>query len=335
MGIEILRHFYFRIPVLIRLFLTILIVMLLFGILIHYIEPNQYPTIFDGVWWAFVTGATVGYGDYVPLSTLGRIIGIILMLSGAGLITFYISLFAASTVKYEKDLSKGIMPYKGSNHLICIGWNERTKSLIDMTLSIQPEKEIVLIDKSLNTLSYQHYPVHFIHGDATEDATLQKANLKHADTVIITANPDQPEEQADKYTILSTVAVRGNHEKIAIIAEIMTKRQIKNAERAGVTTIIRPNDFLSTLLYHEMFRTQGSNPFESISALLTEQQFIKKPVPSIMINKPFSTVLNYFLKEGILTIGLNRNNKWEINPKPDYQLQQNDYIIGLHKWERK
>ena len=88
MSIELLRHIYFRIPVLIRLLLTILLVMLLFGIIIHFVEPNQYPTIFDGIWWAFVTGATVGYGDYVPLSITGRIIGILLMLTGAGLITF-------------------------------------------------------------------------------------------------------------------------------------------------------------------------------------------------------------------------------------------------------
>lgn len=112
MTLEIFKHIYFRLPILIRLFLTILIVMVLFGTIIHFIEPEQFPTIFDGVWWAVVTGATVGYGDYVPLTTVGRLIGIVLILTGGGLLTFYITQFAASTVQHENDLSQGKVAYK-------------------------------------------------------------------------------------------------------------------------------------------------------------------------------------------------------------------------------
>ena len=39
----------------------------------------------DALWWAFVTITTVGYGDFYPVSTQGRIISSILMLSGIGL----------------------------------------------------------------------------------------------------------------------------------------------------------------------------------------------------------------------------------------------------------
>jgi voltage-gated potassium channel len=39
----------------------------------------------DALWWAVVTVATVGYGDYYPVTTVGRIIAVFMMLSGIGI----------------------------------------------------------------------------------------------------------------------------------------------------------------------------------------------------------------------------------------------------------
>lgn len=46
----------------------------------------QVNTYFDAVWWATSTTSTVGYGDIHPMTTEGRIIGMILMTFGIGLL---------------------------------------------------------------------------------------------------------------------------------------------------------------------------------------------------------------------------------------------------------
>ncbi|MGC8732675.1 MAG: potassium channel family protein [Halothiobacillaceae bacterium] len=51
------------------------------GTLVASIEPDI-PTFWDGMWWALVTISTIGYGDIVPKTPEGRLLGVILILFG-------------------------------------------------------------------------------------------------------------------------------------------------------------------------------------------------------------------------------------------------------------
>src|SRR5699024_7050189 len=176
-----------------------------------------------------------------------------LILSGGGMLTFYITTLAASTINHESDLSQGKVSFHGNNHIVIIGWNERTRQLIDMIAKKDIKQEIVMIDRTLNKLPYRHIPVHFIHGDPSEDAVLVQANIDKANSDLISSDIIENERKADIDTILTTIAVRGNNQDIPINAEILTISQVENAIRAGADTVISSNDFMSTLFYHELF----------------------------------------------------------------------------------
>jgi voltage-gated potassium channel len=64
---------------------------------------SSIETIGDAVWWAFVTIATVGYGDMVPVTTAGRVIGIVLMVVGLGLV----AIITASVASWFVANSRG------------------------------------------------------------------------------------------------------------------------------------------------------------------------------------------------------------------------------------
>lgn len=333
MTLEAFKHVFFRLPIIVRLFLTVITLMFVFGTVIHLIEPQQFPSIFEGVWWAFITGATVGYGDYAPLTLPGRIVGIFLILSGGGMLTFYLTTIAASAINHEEDLSQGKVSFKGTNHIIIIGWNERTRQLIDMIDDKDSTQEVVLIDRSLNKLPYRHYPVHFIHGDPSEDAVLVEANIDAAVTVLITADISAEERKADINTILSTIAVRGNNQSISINAEILTISQVENATRAGADTIVSSNDFMSTLFYHELFHQIETKPFETVLNLLNHQQFSHLKLPEKLEGKSFKEAVVFLMENQEILLGLIRDGEWKLNPNNDFILETNDTLVTLSSWK--
>ncbi len=332
MNLESFKHIFYRMPVVVRLLLAVCVLMLLFGTIIHLIEPQQFPSVFDGVWWAFVTGATVGYGDYVPLTIVGRVVGMLLILSGGGMLTFYITTLAAKTINHESDLSEGKVSFNGKDHIVIIGWNERTKQLVEMIADKDSNQEIVLIDRTLNELPYRHYPVHFIHGDPSEDAVLVQAKIEEAESVLISSDVTIEERKADINTILATIAVRGNNQDIQINAEILTISQVENAIRAGADTVISSNDFMSTLFYHELFHKQNTPPFETVLNLLKEQQFSHIKLPEELDGSPFKEAVTFFLENHELLIGVIRDGDWMMNPSKETSLSSEDTLIILSDW---
>ena len=63
-------------------------------------------TYHEAVWWAFVTITTVGYGDYYPVTAVGRVIAVIVMFSGIGVFVLFVSTLAQRRFKRAESRFK-------------------------------------------------------------------------------------------------------------------------------------------------------------------------------------------------------------------------------------
>lgn len=64
---------------------AILLMATFVGNLVYALEPQNFDSAFEGLWWSLVTMSTVGYGDFVPHSLGGRVVAGFCMLIGIGM----------------------------------------------------------------------------------------------------------------------------------------------------------------------------------------------------------------------------------------------------------
>lgn len=79
-------------------------VITIFSLIFYWIEKEDnylVASILDAFWWGFSTATTVGYGDIVPVTAAGKVLGICLMLLGTALFATFTALFAQTILEDE------------------------------------------------------------------------------------------------------------------------------------------------------------------------------------------------------------------------------------------
>ncbi len=73
------------------------------GLIAHLIDKKDFPTFGIGVWWATVTLGTVGYGDVVPHTAWGRVLGGVVIVCGVTFISFLVAIVTSLFVDAGRE----------------------------------------------------------------------------------------------------------------------------------------------------------------------------------------------------------------------------------------
>ena len=74
------------------------------AVLLYWLEAESNPKIhslLDTLWWAVSTVTTVGYGDVIPITAMGKVVGIVLMILGTAVFCSFTALFAEALISKE------------------------------------------------------------------------------------------------------------------------------------------------------------------------------------------------------------------------------------------
>ncbi|MFN7252345.1 MAG: potassium channel family protein [Anaerobacillus sp.] len=329
MNFSAVAHTYARFPVVLRLFLMVAFLVVTAGVTIHYIEPDTFPTVFEGIWWAIVTASTVGYGDYTPVTNVGRFLAFLVILFGIGVVSFFVTSLASTAITTRNAFKHGELSFKKDGHYVVIGWNERAKNTIAQLQQLNDRLDIVLIDQTMKQCPINNNMIHFIRGNPLEDKTLERANIEKAHTVVITANLHGHEAEADAKSIITLLAIKGLNTNIYSIVELLTPEQKNNCLRAGADEIIETS-LLSSLamvnstLYHGITKI--------IYQLLDHQNdhmLLYDEVEKQFVTKTYCDCLLHYEGKSKLIIGLYRKDEVILHPLPTTVIEDGDQFIVI------
>lgn len=243
------------------LLVTSLILVCSTSILIVLVEKETFPTFFDGFWWVMTTVTTVGYGDYFPVTMWGRVIALFLYIFGIGLIGVVIGKVVDGLAIFRRKKEEGDIVYNENDHYIIIGWSQKAKFAINEMLETNPKIEIVIID-ILEKAPILAENIHYLRGQASETAILEKANMSKAKAVLIFADDTINNDQlADGKTLLIASAIEAFAPEVHTIVEVMEEEHIKNFEFMHVDEFIVSNETISSLFVRSAFRNGISNVY--------------------------------------------------------------------------
>lgn len=303
------------------------------AVLIYVAEANNensaIDTIFEAFYWAFVTLSTVGYGDFVPVTDLGRSVAMLIIISGVAVIAFTTSIVVSAFTEQLDGIKeqKVISDVSKMKHfyLIC-GYTEVsgivTKRMLrdGLPFVILEKDEAKMVEASKAKL-----PV--IMADPAKQETYENYGIDLNKQVISVLCL----EDTDVQTIYTALTVRSINPDIKILSYLHEGKNRKKLSIAGVNQIVYPQELIGVI--SKEF-TGKPVAFDAIHILRSQSTDII--MDEILIDERILSAKK-FVKDlaidmsKLILLGIYKEGEFHFNPGDDISLSQGDalVVIGL------
>ncbi|WP_114747035.1 potassium channel family protein [Falsibacillus pallidus] len=314
-----------------KIITVMLSVILLLGYLEYFFEKGHSPYFhswWDGIWFAVITSATVGYGDKYPVTPQGQAIAIAMIVLGGSLLAVLLANIGGTLALRISRKERGLLSAKHmKDHVVICHWNQQAKSAIIDYKKRHHGVKFVLIDGYIEENPMDRYNVHFIRGNFNEDETLMKANIEHAKTVLIFGDKRIDENTADAKAMKAILAIKHLNPDAHVIVESLSG-DIRSLKRVGADEVIDTGEINGRLLVQSSTSIGISEVIQELLAHETNNDFFETPVPRRYVGWPFGELAQELRQRGVNLIAI-RNDQTRLNPPYDMKVTDECKLIYI------
>ncbi len=227
-------------------------------------NPNIH-NLFDAVYWALVTITTVGYGDISPVSTEGRAVSMLIILTGIGAISFLtsiiVSAFSEKLPEIKETRVMNLILKKRDLNLVC-GYG-KVGQLVAKKFKESGESFLVIESDPAKVEMAELDGCDVLRADATKSSTLLKLKLCENVKSIICVTHN------DIVNVFITINARSLCKSVQIIARCSDKSVAKKLRLAGANHLIMPEEIAGLLGAVYIGQPVA---FDALQAILTQKK---------------------------------------------------------------
>ncbi|MCM3567784.1 potassium channel protein [Neobacillus mesonae] len=241
---------------------------------IYMIEPHTFQSYLTSIYWVMTTLATVGFGDYAPVTNLGKAYTILLYITGIGLLSVFFGKLIETVHHIDRMKAGGKMKFTGKDHIILIGWSEKSKLAMQEIFKSDQKTDIVIID-DLPKAPMMEDRLFYIRGNATDEKTLLDANIPKAKGVIIFADQITQDNFSsrdpllvDGKTLLIATAItlieQRYNKEIHVTAEVVNQNHLPLFDHVKVDEFIPTHEMISHAAVRSLFSHGVTNMYSEL-----------------------------------------------------------------------
>ncbi len=267
------------------------------------LEPKNYKSFLDGLWWSIVTATTVGYGDMVPHSETGKFLAVIIIVGGVIAVAVFTATVTTRLVEKKIFSKKGYTMLDSlENHLVICGFKTPRKEVLDNFKKHYQNNIVVIypdLTPELENLLKEH-DLKFAQGEYNDEAVLKNAKIEKADKVMILNMYD---DYADTKVLETVIMIRSLNPNVYIIAEINDPKYENYLIKSKCNEIIMSEEYNRFLLYKSITEPGMS---KVVRNLLKTQNFHIKTSHDF-VGKSYKDAFEQSLNQGEILLGIIEN----------------------------
>lgn len=289
----------------------------------------------DAAWYLLETLTTVGYGDMLPVTYWGRIIGFAFLLSSLGVYGLIIGQIANFMNTLQENKILGLSGTNFKNHVVMIGWNDFGQSVISHLVGAG--KQVAVITKDRNNIEiireyYNDDKVYILYSDYSNFDLLEKSNIRDASIIFVNLNDDTEK-------LVYIINIKKHFPDLHYVVTLDNGNLKGTFQAAGVMYTISKNEISSKLLASYIYEPDVALFSEELIAYAHEDHEYDMKQVKVKQDNPFAGIFYekafFDLKKScnVILIGLvktvNGTRKLMKNPEGSVKIEVGDYMVMM------
>ena len=210
-------------------------------------------TWMDAAYMAVITMSTVGFEEVRPLSEMGRVFSMVIIVTGVGAFAYTFAtlgeqLISGQLVSNLRQRGTLAMLRRLRGHHIVVGYGNTGSAVAAQLRAVKGARVVVIETDASLVRDASEDGCTAIHGDAGQDEVLEQAGIAKAASLVC----------ADSATLMTVLTARVMAPDLTIVARATLPDSASKLLRAGATKVVSMHDIAARRMLDEILGGIGS-----------------------------------------------------------------------------